>query len=281
MDFKCVFCLLRSYENYLEMQDLSDTDKLNVIKRYIENLGKMDFSLSTPIVTQRMNSKMREFYKSTDPYIKVKKDSNEQVMSLLDDLRNTVNSSKNPFLIALKLAIAGNIIDYGVFTQFDIKGTIDRVLKSDFAIDHSEMLEKKIQEAETILYLGDNAGEIVLDKLFLETIAHKNVYFAVRGGPILNDATEEDALFVGINYVAKIITNGDDAPSTIIESSSDEFLEVYNKADLIISKGQGNFEGLINNKREDLFFLLMVKCDYIANRLGVNKNDFVVKKNEK
>jgi uncharacterized protein with ATP-grasp and redox domains len=134
--------------------------------------------------------------------------------------------------------------------------------------------------AKNILYLGDNAGEIVMDKLFLETIKHQNVYYAVRGMPVINDVTIEDAKYVGIDKFAKIISNGYDSPSTILDKCSEEFINIYNKADLIISKGQGNLEGLINVKNEKIFFLLMVKCGVIGDELGVKKGDFVVYNNK-
>jgi len=279
MDHRCVFCLLRSYENYIEKLDINEEKRKIMAKEYIRNLGEMDFSSCAPLITQEMNKRMAGFNNGPDPYDLVKKESNELIMGMLPELRKRVEKSEDSFNTALKLAIAGNIIDYGAFTSFNVSETIERVLNSDFAIDHSAQLKEAINTANTILYLGDNAGEIVLDKLFLETVKHPDVYFAVRGGPVINDVTMEDAEIVGIKNVAKIVSNGNDAPSTILEASSKEFVELFDRADLIISKGQGNFEGLLNNNRKELFFLLMVKCDYIAENLGVKKYDFVVKMN--
>jgi hypothetical protein len=128
------------------------------------------------------------------------------------------------------------------------------------------------------LYLGDNCGEIVFDKLFIETMDHPNVTFAVRGNPVINDATLEDAAQVGLDNVCRVISNGFDAPSTLLEFCSDEFAEAYNNADLVISKGQGNFEGLMESRHPNEFFLLIAKCWPIANLLGVGKNDMVVLK---
>jgi uncharacterized protein with ATP-grasp and redox domains len=162
-----------------------------------------------------------------------------------------------------------------------LKNIINEVLTADFAIDDSQELENRIKCSKTILFLGDNAGEIVFDKLLIETINHPNVYYAVRGKPVINDVTVDDASYVGIDKIAKVISNGYDAPSTIIEKASKEFKRIYNDADLIISKGQGNLEGLINNTRNDLYFLLMVKCDVIARLLGVKKGDYIAKKNNR
>ncbi len=220
-----------------------------------------------------------EFCKITDisnPYASEKKESNISTLKLYKDLRIKVLESTNPFGMALRLSIAGNIMDYGASGSFEVEPTIRRVLESDFAIDHSVELEKRIKSATKILYLGDNAGEIVFDKLFIEMIMHPHLTFAVRGSNVLNDATIEDAQEVGIDLVADVISNGYDAPSTVLSECSTEFLKIYNEADLIISKGQGNFEGLIDENDPRIFFLLMIKCDVVAEVIGVEKGSFVV-----
>jgi hypothetical protein len=139
-------------------------------------------------------------------------------------------------------------------------------------------LKNEISKAKSVLYLGDNCGEIVFDKLFIETMKHQNITFVVRGAPVINDVTLEDANQVGMDNICRVISNGFDAPSTLIELCSDEFAAEYNNADLIISKGQGNFEGLMESTHPNIFFLLIAKCDPIAKLLGVNKNDMVVSK---
>jgi uncharacterized protein with ATP-grasp and redox domains len=134
-----------------------------------------------------------------------------------------------------------------------------------------------MSKAKNILILGDNAGEIVMDKLFLSIVKHPNITYAVRGDYILNDATLEDAEKIGIQNYARLISNGDNAPSTILERTSKEFQQAYQEADLILSKGQGNFEGLMYTKDERIFFLLMAKCAVIATKLNVDLKDIVVK----
>ncbi|MCI0512651.1 ARMT1-like domain-containing protein, partial [candidate division KSB1 bacterium] len=144
-------------------------------------------------------------------------------------------------------------------------------------IDHSEPLREAIANAKSILYIGDNAGEIVLDRLFLETIVKENVFFGVRGSAILNDVTADDAQFVGLDHLVTIISNGDNTPGTFLEDTSSHFRAIFEQVDLIIAKGQGNFEGLYQVNRP-LFFLLTAKCEVVANVLGVSKGSFVVKK---
>jgi uncharacterized protein with ATP-grasp and redox domains len=211
--------------------------------------------------------------------MEAKRQSNDLILAMYPNLKKQVFQSDNPFDTALRLAIAGNIIDFATGDNFDIQATIEKVLHSDFAIDHSAELKQALSKAKKVLYLGDNSGEIVFDKIFVENIMHPNLYYAVRGAPVINDATMDDAKYVGMDTVADVISNGYDAPSTIVEHCSTEFKEVFNRADVIISKGQGNLEGLWDITDKKIYFLLMVKCDVIADALKVKKGDFVVKKN--
>ena len=183
----------------------------------------------------------------------------------------------NPRQKALSYALAGNIIDFGPPRQFDLEKTFREALSKKPAADDSDLLFDAIDRANLVLYLGDNAGEIVTDKLFIETLQHPNLVFATRGGVVLNDITLEDAREVGMDQVAKIIDNGFDAPSTMPEFCSPEFREILEKADVIISKGQGNFEGLYDfHRRNNVFFLFMVKCSEIARVTGHQEGDAII-----
>lgn len=252
------------------------SELLKKISKYISETDRE--KVFSPEITRNILVAIQETSGIADPYKKEKEESNREMMNRDNEFRSQISNSKNPFNTALRLAVAGNIIDFGPTHQFDVSGTIERVLESDFAFDHSEQLKLEIEKANSILYLGDNCGEVVLDKLFLETINHPNVYFAVRELPVLNDVTKKEAFEVGIDKVAKIISNGDDAPSTLLHRVSKEFLEVYNSVDLIISKGMGNYEGLMYETDPRLFFLLMIKCQVIGTKIGAEKGDFIVKK---
>jgi len=198
------------------------------------------------------------------------------MLNLEGDIRKEIDKSVNPFQTALRYALAGNIIDFGPPEPFDVLETLAEAASKIPAIDHSKILYEELQRATTVLYLGDNAGEIVLDKIFISVIDHPNLWFATRGAPVINDVTTEDAENVGMTDVAKVISNGYDAPSTLLKQCSPEFKKVFDEADIIISKGQGNLEGLINNKKQKIFFLFMVKCDVIGRLIGVHKKNSVV-----
>ncbi len=251
-------------------------EMLKDISNYISEVDRE--KVFSPEITRNILFALQESSGVSDPYKTEKDESNREMLNRENEFRSQITNSKNRFNTALRLAVAGNIIDFGPTHQFDVSGTIQRVMESDFAFDHSEQLKMEIEKAKSILYLGDNCGEVVLDKLFLETIDHRNVYFAVRERPVLNDVTKKEALEVGIGKVAKIITNGDDAPSTLLHRVSKDFLEIYNSVDLIISKGMGNYEGLMYETDPRLYFLLMIKCQVIGDKIGAQKGDFIVKK---
>jgi len=278
-DYRCFFCFAKAFEKLLDSEKLSIEDKNNFTRKMASLYNNSYDSFSTPVFSRALHTILKGYTNNSDPYKVGKKQSNDLVLGMYAHLKKQVQQSENPFDMALRLAIAGNIIDFAISTEFDLHATINKVLHSDFAIDNSDELKQNISKAKTVLYLGDNNGEIVLDKLFIEQLNHPNLYYAVRGAPVINDATMEDAKYVGINTVAKVISNGYDAPSTIVEHCSTEFKELFNQADVIISKGQGNLEGLLGKTSKEIYFLLMVKCDVIADALHVKKGDFVVSKN--
>jgi hypothetical protein len=274
-DIRCIDCFRRTYQRLFEKVAVNATME-NEFWMYFEDIMRENYSLSSPEIQKLLNNKFNSCIQIYDAFLDEKKISNRIGLDLYFKWKEKLALSQNPFDLALRLAIAGNIMDYGANNNFDIHRTIATVINSNFYIDYSLQLKKAIKKAKSILYLGDNAGEIFFDKLFIETIKHKNISFAVRGAPILNDVTTDDAYEVGMNEVAKIISNGFDAAGTILNQCSKDFIDTYNSADIIISKGQGNFEGLIHENDQRIFFLLMIKCDVIAEILNAPKGSFVV-----
>lgn len=279
-DYRCFFCFAKAFERLIEKENLSPEEKKCFASDMFGLFNEVKHDFSIPMISRELHVLLKQYSDNPDPYQEAKKQSNDLVLGMYAELKDLVFNSGNHFSTALRLAIAGNIIDYGIGNQFDLQGTIDKVLSSDFAVDDSIELKQALSKAKTVLYLGDNCGEIVFDKLFIETIMHPNLIYAVRGAPVINDATLDDARYVGMDIVADVISNGYDAPSTILEHCSVEFNEVFNRADVIISKGQGNLEGLMGKTEKEVYFLLMVKCEVIADALGVKKGDFVVRKNK-
>jgi uncharacterized protein with ATP-grasp and redox domains len=275
MDERCINCFSDGYSRLLKKFPITPTQEALFGEFFSKQIAECN-NLSNPELQQILYRRLSEINGFHDPFAAEKRHSNQIALGLYDHWLLKVDSSDNGFDTALRLSIAGNIMDYGALSSFNLNGTIEMVMKSHFAIDQSHALQKKIEEAQSILYLGDNAGEIVFDKLFIKTMNRAGITYAVKGGPAINDATIEDAIAVDIQSVANVITNGDSAPSTILQHCSNEFQEAFKNADVIIAKGQGNLEGLLNIADNRIFFLLMVKCDVIAEILHVKKGSFVV-----
>ncbi len=276
MNEDCIKCHKRNINKLVEKHISNIARKAEHTSRLTSlmhnNLHESNVCLSTLI-----HREARCLLKSDDFYQKEKDFANHLLLNKYPQWQKLVADSQGPLYTAMKLAIIGNIIDYGAHSvPEDIEQYIHDKLSADVTLDHADRLFESIERANSILYLGDNAGEIVFDRLFIETMGHRNVTFAVRGRPIINDVTVKDAELVGMNNTCQVISNGYDAPSTLFKHCSPEFKRVFASADLIISKGQGNFEGLMDNHDPRLYFLLTAKCDYIGHLLKVKKGDLVV-----
>lgn len=275
-DYRCFYCFVRAFEKLVEKENISNEAKASFTLGMISLYQNNQNGFSAPLFSRELHKILRSYTYNPDPYKKEKKKYNDLALRMQPELENIIHKSEDQFTTALRLAIAGNIIDFAANDNFNLQATIDKALTSEFAIDHSLQLKQAIRNADSVLYLGDNAGEIVFDKLFIKTIEHPGLTYVVRGAPVINDATMEDAKYVGMNEIANIISNGYDAPSTIVHKSGKVFQEYFEKADLIISKGQGNLEGLITLNDKRIFFLLMIKCNVMAEFLKIKKGSMVV-----
>lgn len=254
----------------------NDDKKLKEILSSVGNMIKDIPMQNTPPETgDIIYKKITEITGVTDPYKNIKKHSIDEALSLYPKLKKIVNNSDDKILTAIRFAIAGNVIDFGVNKEFNIIDEVQQILKKDFAIFDYDKFIKQLNSSSSVLYIGDNAGESVFDKILIEELG-KQVTFVVRDIPVINDATIYDATASGLDSVSEIISSGCTAPGTILNLCNDDFLERFNNADMVISKGQGNYEGLSNVNRS-VFFLLKVKCPIIANDLNVKENDIVLK----
>jgi uncharacterized protein with ATP-grasp and redox domains len=214
---------------------------------------------------------------NSDPFYIEKQKSIKEALAMLPELEKLTEESEDSLLTAIRIAIAGNVIDFGVNKVFDLKKDARKILKQEFAVSHYDDFKKSLNRAETVLYIGDNAGESVLDRVLIKELK-RPVFYAVRESPIINDTTLQDALDSGLDKDAKILSSGVSEAGTIIKKSSAEFREIFEEADLVISKGQGNYEGLSEEKRE-IFFMLKAKCPVVAGSLKVPENSIVLKNN--
>lgn len=252
-----------------------------------EILPKFSLTSSPPEMGRIIYGLVKRITQKDDPYLKIKEESNKLALNIYSKLKKKINSSPDRLLMAVELAIAGNIIDYGIKNSLNVDAELAKILdeenkaikKESKAIFDYENFKYVLNNAETILYLGDNAGETVFDRILLEEIrridGNKNIVYAVKERPVINDALIEDALVCGIDKIAEVISSGSDAPGTVLSLCSKKFLNVYKKADMVISKGQGNFEALSGANRE-IFFLFMAKCPVIAKDVGCEVGDFIL-----
>jgi len=271
----CYPCVLRQTLQACRSAGVPEKDRISIMGEVMSLLQEADPSSRPPEIAARMHALIRDLTDCEDPYLELKQTSTKNALSLYPELKRKITKAKNPFDTAVRLSIAGNILDFGIGKDFDLQQVIQRVLTQLYAIDHTLELKDEISNAKTILFLADNAGETVFDRLLIETI-DKHVIYAVKDAPILNDATAEDASAAGIDQVAEVISCGARSPGTILNRCSEEFIKIYEHADIIIAKGQGNYEALSEEKK-NIFFLLQTKCDVLARDLRVPVGSIVAK----
>ncbi|MBN2428137.1 MAG: DUF89 family protein [Deltaproteobacteria bacterium] len=276
----CLPCLVRQTIEAVRMASDDAALQENICRLAMEEMSRIDFSSPPPLLAQQIHRLLRR-ETGGDPYREAKEQANHLALSLLPRLEEKVRKSAAPLETALRLAIAGNIIDMGVgfSPQFEEKllyDTIDHALGTPFKAD-IEALSAAVEKAETILYLIDNAGEIVFDRLLIALLPMKKITAVVKSTPIINDATMTDAETAGLPKMVRVRDNGSDAPGTVLASCSPEFLDLYQGAELIIAKGQAHYETL-NEENKDIFFLLKAKCPVVAEDLQCHVGDMVLRR---
>lgn len=265
----CVPCIIRQTLDAARLISPDHAVHEHVLREILHWVGEMDLNQPPPVMGQRIHRRLREIIGQDDPYRDAKEQQNRLALALLPELRNRIESADDQLIMALRLAIAGNVIDMGVngkVTESSIYESISQALTEPFVGDENEF-RNAVAKAQNILYLTDNAGEIAFDRLLIEQLSPARVTVAVRGGSIINDATMIDARAVGLHEIVEIIDNGSDAPGTLLYDCSQEFKRRFTEADLILAKGQGNFETL-SDEPSNIFFLFKVKCPVIATHIG-------------
>jgi uncharacterized protein with ATP-grasp and redox domains len=218
---------------------------------------------------------VREELGDSDPYYAFKQRATQEALALLPRLRDVMSEAQDPLSTGVRLSIAGNIIDAGIHSRYELWPTVERVLSQPFAVEDLDAFRESLARVQSVLYLADNAGETVFDRLLIEYLGAPVVY-AVKGGAVLNDATIEDACMAGVDQVAELLSNGSKAPGTILDLCSESFQRLFATAELVIAKGQANYETL-SEQGSKVFFLLQAKCPVIARDLGVPPGSIVLR----
>lgn len=282
----CIPCLIKQGIKIADFLNIDNLKSEEMMREILNSLKKENYKNPPPYLAKNVYSIICKFAQTDNPYREIKEYYNKELLGMEIRLKEIINNSSDSFNVALKLAITGNIIDFGteynITKEFVLK-KFDEVHEKQLKINDSIEMYKKLEKADTLLYIGDNCGEIVMDKVFIEHLKsifpNLNIYYGVRGKSIINDVTLEDAKMVKMEEVAEVLDNGDGAPGTVIKDVKDEFKKLFYKSDIVIAKGQGNYETLIGIDREDVYMLFMAKCDVVAKKIGVEPMSLICMEN--
>lgn len=276
---ECVPCMVRQAYEATAFSTNDDALRERIVRESLGLIANIRMDQSPPHMATEVHRMIRKATGQQDPYASIKERFNQAALKLHPLMKQRVQGSRSPFETAVRLSIAGNVIDFGAPGNPQESGLVELIghaLSCAITGTSAKALEKAVREAETILILGDNAGEIVFDRLLVEELREQRVIYAVKGAPIINDATLDDAQAAGLTGLVEVVDNGSDAPGTILEWCSSSFVECFEAADVVIAKGQGNYETLSGVSRTNLFFLLKAKCPVIARHIGCKVGDFVI-----
>lgn len=284
INYNCLPCLINQVVKVAEMTNTPNREQL--FQEVFKYLSEVDFNKTNPEVIGDTFRMLKKHIGNEDPYLEIRQYYNELFLKMEKEFENKINRASNPLEEAIKYAILGNIIDFNpIHTNSleDIMTYFKDISQRELMINHSKELIQELQKKETVLYLGDNCGEICLDKILIKKMKilnpQLNIYFGTRGKAVVNDSIAEDAVAVGIHKYATVLSNGDDSLGTVLSRTSKTFNEIYDKADIIIAKGQANYESLSEEKNKNIYFMLMTKCEVIAKYIGVPQKSMICMRN--
>ena len=283
----CIPCFFKQAIEAARLAGASSGTQRKILNKIASSIPRISYRATPPEMGGFIYGTVCRFTKKKDPFRRIKEKSNRLALGIYPALKNKVAHSRDRLLTAVELAIAGNIIDYGIKNTLNVDEEIKRILNAEEKAIKKERarlfnypkFRRLLKTAKTVLYIGDNTGEIVFDRILIEEIkniyADKRIVFGVRGGPIINDALEEDARKCGIDKIAEIVSSGLGIPGTKLESCSGEFKKIFRQADMVISKGQGNFESLSDNRKK-ICYLFMAKCPVVAKDVKCSLGDIIL-----
>ncbi|AYD39539.1 DUF89 family protein [Clostridium fermenticellae] len=289
INLECIYCNIKKADSLFSKYEMDKKRKLEFMKRVFKTISMTEKSDTSPYINAKILRILNEEFKLDDIYYEVKKEYNNLLISIEDEILKNIYSSEDRLLMALKYAMVGNFIDFGAMNKVD-KNKLKQIIKtaSEQAVDINEYnnFRKELNRTRKIAYIVDNAGEIVFDKLFIKVInqMYPNIILdvIVRGKPVYNDATVIDAEEIGLCNMVKVVGNGTDIPGTQLNKINQESKEIIDDADIIISKGQGNFETL-SGCGKNIYYIFLCKCDMFTKRFNMEKfkGIFVNEKNVK
>lgn len=277
----CYPCLVRHAIEAASLTSVDTGRQEELVQHVLRRLAAVTPPHTPVRLVAEIHELIRAFLGVSDPYARIKQKANQAALDMLPDLRRRCTGAPDRLQTAARMAIAGNIIDHGSLGEaYDLPATLEQCLTSPLDINDFEVFRSELNAARHIVYVSDNAGEIVFDRLFIEEIQNAStaeIVLVVRGSPILNDVTRMDAEAVGLTDLVRVVPAGGGAPGCELDRSPPEVRALFDAADLIIAKGQGNYEAL-SHEPYPIYFFLKVKCPVIARDIGAQKGDSVLKR---
>jgi len=275
-DPECLPCLLKQAYNTAVLATADKNQQREIINRTARWIQEADLNQTPAAISTVVYRIVSEVTGIKDPYQKVKQNTNQMALDLVPDLTERMETATDPLDMALHLSVAGNIIDIGIGHDFDLNRDIQKIINTPFACNDTDVFRDDLQQGRKLLFLGDNSGEIVFDRLLLLYLLKKklDITYVVKSGPIINDALMEDASTVGITKLVPVIETGSDDIGILWDNSSKELKTAFKDSDIILAKGHGNFESC-NEMPYNFYFLLKAKCNVVAKALSVREGDIV------
>ncbi|WP_428023855.1 damage-control phosphatase ARMT1 family protein [Arcobacter sp.] len=278
----CVECIVGQINKATKLLDL-DVDLANEINKEVEKKAlNFDFKKSPPFVAKDVYEYLAIKTNLKDPLEKLKQKSIKKATTYVPLIEKKISLSEDKLFTAIKAAVAGNVIDFATTKEFCLDQEINSIFETDFSINDYKIFKEKLEKTDSLIILADNAGENIFDKVLIKTISslypNLKIYYATRGKAIINDITTKEAFQSGIDKYCEVISSGVDTPGLDKSRASKEFMELFNKTPLILSKGMGNFECLESHNDNKVFFLFKVKCNVVANTISRNLGEIVLKR---
>jgi len=281
---ECYLCIYNQVFNITNRLNLDEETAAKVLQKAAFVLSKYDLSFPPPVIASEVYEVISEITKKDDLYEKEKIEAINEALKFKSILEKRISKSKDKLFDACKIAVAGNVIDLGVNQGYDLTKEIKRIFEMDFFKNDYSEFKKSALNAKTICYLADNAGENVFDEILIKVIKEFNpdvkVFYVVRGRPVINDVTIKDLKGLEIFELAEVIDSGVDSPGFCLSKANKESIDIFKSADLVISKGMGNFECLYEEVDREVFYLFKVKCDVVARKSGSKKGEYMLMKSK-
>ncbi|MFT5659663.1 MAG: hypothetical protein ACI9TV_000285 [Sulfurimonas sp.] len=281
IDEACVTCIINQSVKVARAID-ADEKLTQKLTSTVENLSKdFSFKQNPPEIASYVYENMAEIANKKDLYDEVKELSTQKALSFVPILKEKLSITENKLLTATKIAVAGNVIDLAAAVEFSLEEELEKIFHTDFSHNDMDIFQKELERAKNVVLLGDNVGEHIFDYMFIETLQelYPSIEFTymVRGNPIINDVTMKEAQACGFDTLCNLVDSGVNTPGFSYNRANRKAQELFDNADLIISKGMGNYECLTPPKRDNICFLLKVKCGVVGSALDKEVGDIICK----